>query len=109
MLARLPCETTAITVTSMLLPGNMEEMTASIQMALLLFAVLVAVAIIARRLDVAPSILLVIAGVGLALIPDLPRVELAPQLVLLGLLPPLIYSAGVQMSCREFHFNFRPI
>jgi CPA1 family monovalent cation:H+ antiporter len=78
-------------------------------MALLLLAVLVAVAILARRLQVAPSILLVIAGVGLALIPDLPRVELAPDLVLLGLLPPLIYSAGVQMSWREFRFNLRPI
>jgi CPA1 family monovalent cation:H+ antiporter len=45
----------------------------------------------------------------LALIPGLPRLELAPDLVLLGLLPPLIYSAGVQMSWREFRFNLRPI
>jgi CPA1 family monovalent cation:H+ antiporter len=78
-------------------------------MALLLLAVLVAVAVLARRLDAAPSILLVIAGVCLALIPGLPRIELAPDLVLLGLLPPLIYSAGVQMSWREFRFNLRPI
>jgi CPA1 family monovalent cation:H+ antiporter len=78
-------------------------------MALLFLAVLVVVAILARRLDAAPSILLVIAGAGLALIPGLPRLELAPDLVLLGLLPPLIYSAGVQMSWREFRFNLRPI
>jgi CPA1 family monovalent cation:H+ antiporter len=84
-------------------------MTSTLQMALLLFAVLVVVAIAARRLDIAPSILLVVAGVGLALIPRLPKLELAPELVLLGVLPPLIYSAGVQMSWREFRFNLRPI
>ncbi len=84
-------------------------MAPTLHIALLLFAVLVAVAIAARRLDIAPSILLVVAGAGLALIPGLPRLELAPDLVLLGVLPPLIYSAGVQMSWREFRFNLRPI
>src|SRR5580698_10412242 len=45
----------------------------------------------------------------LALAPGLPRIELVPELVLLGILPPLIYSAGVAMSWREFRFNLRPI
>jgi monovalent cation/hydrogen antiporter len=84
-------------------------MTATIQILLLLLAVLVAVAVLARRLNIAPSILLVAAGVVLALIPGLPRIELAPELVLLVLLPPLIYSAGVSMSWRELRFNLRPI
>ncbi len=84
-------------------------MAATIQTVLALLAVLVAVAVVARRLDIAPSILLVIAGIALALIPSLPRIELAPELVLLGMLPPLIYSAGVAMSWREFRFNLRPI
>src|SRR5438477_1629350 len=84
-------------------------MMAMIQTLLLLLAVLVVVAVVVRRLNTAPSILLVIAGVGLALVPGLPRIELAPELVLLGILPPLIYSAGVAMSWREFRFNLRPI
>ena len=83
-------------------------MTATIQTLLLLLVVLV-VAILARRLNTAPSILLVIAGIGFALVPGLPQIELAPELVLLGILPPLIYSAGVAMSWREFRFNLRPI
>jgi CPA1 family monovalent cation:H+ antiporter len=87
----------------------MSGMTATIQTLLLLLMVLVVVAILARRLNTAPSILLVIAGSGLALVPGLPRIELAPELVLLGILPPLIYSAGVSMSWREFRFNLRPI
>jgi CPA1 family monovalent cation:H+ antiporter len=70
---------------------------------------LVAAALIARRLNTAPSIVLVVAGVALALTPGLPRIELAPEFVLLVILPPLIYSAGVSMSWREFRFNLRPI
>src|SRR5436189_1136965 len=84
-------------------------MTATIQIVLFLLAVLVLVAIVAQRLKTAPSILLVVAGIALALVPGLPPVELAPELVLLVLLPPLIYSAGVSMSWREFRFNLRPI
>jgi CPA1 family monovalent cation:H+ antiporter len=84
-------------------------MTETIETILLLLGVLVVVAVAARRLNTAPSILLVIAGIALALVPGLPGIELAPELVLLGILPPLIYSAGVAMSWREFRFNLRPI
>jgi monovalent cation/hydrogen antiporter len=83
--------------------------TSSIQTLLLLLAVLVAIAVLAQRLKLAPSILLVIAGFTLALVPGIPTVALAPEFVLLVLLPPLIYSAGVSMSWREFRFNLRPI
>jgi len=84
-------------------------MIATIQIVLFLLSVLVLVAVVAQRLKTAPSILLVAAGITLALIPGLPSVELAPELVLLVLLPPLIYSAGVSMSWREFRFNLRAI
>jgi CPA1 family monovalent cation:H+ antiporter len=84
-------------------------MAATIETFLGLLAVLVVVAVVARRLHTAPSILLVVAGIALAVIPGLPRLELAPELVLLGILPPLIYSAGVAMSWREFRFNLRLI
>src|SRR6476620_7355136 len=84
-------------------------MTALLQIMFLLLAVLVIAAVVARRLNIAPSIVLVIAGVLLALIPGLPRIELAPELVLLVILPPLIYWAGVTISWREFRFNLRPI
>jgi len=84
-------------------------MTATILTLLSLLVVLVAAAAMARRLRTAPSIVLVIAGIALALIPGLPAITLAPELVLLVILPPLIYSAGVSMSWREFCFNLRPI
>jgi CPA1 family monovalent cation:H+ antiporter len=84
-------------------------MTETIQTLLFMLALLAAVAVAAKRLKVEPSILLVVAGIGIAFIPGLPKVELAPEVVLLVLLPPLIYSAGVAMSWREFKFNLRPI
>jgi Na+/H+ antiporter len=84
-------------------------MTAIFQTVLFMMAVLAAVAVAAKRLNLAPSILLVIAGIGMALVPGLPKVRLAPELVLLVILPPLIYSAGVSMSWRDFRFNLRPI
>src|SRR5690349_3433875 len=84
-------------------------MAAIAQTLLFMLAVLAAVAVAAKRLNTSPSILLVIAGIGVAFIPGLPKVELAPEVVLLVILPPLIYSAGVAMSWREFKFNLRPI
>ena len=79
------------------------------QTILLMLMVLAAVAVLARRLNIAPSILLVATGVGVALIPGRATIELAPQVVLLMILPPLIYSAAVAMSWREFRANLRPI
>src|SRR4029077_6901621 len=61
------------------------------------------------RLQFPPPILLVLAGMALAFMPWLPAVELDPDLVLLVLLPPLIYSAAFTMSWQSFCANLRPI
>ena len=81
----------------------------TIQILVLLLAVVAAVAVVAARVEIPRAILLVLTGVILALIPGLPTVELAPELVLLLVLPPVIYSSAVAMSWREFRFNLRPI
>jgi monovalent cation/hydrogen antiporter len=82
---------------------------ANFQTFLILLAVLAGTALLARRIDVAPAILLLLAGIALAFVPGMPALELPPELVLLLVLPPLIYSASVAMSWREFKFNLRPI
>jgi monovalent cation/hydrogen antiporter len=84
-------------------------MTATIQILVSLLVVVAAVGVVAARLKIPPAILLVLAGVILALIPGLPPVELAPEFVLLVVLPPVIYASAVAMSWREFRFNLRPI
>jgi Na+/H+ antiporter len=81
----------------------------NIQLLVLLLAVVAGVAILANRLKIPPAILLVLTGVLVALVPGLPSVELAPELVLLLILPPFIYTSAFQMSWREFQFNLRPI
>src|SRR5215475_5572992 len=81
----------------------------TIQVLVLLLAVVAAVAVLANRSKIPPAILLVLAGVLFALIPGLPSVDLAPELVLLLILPPFIYTSAFQMSWREFHFSLRPI
>src|SRR5246127_2201236 len=84
-------------------------MEASFQIVLILIAVLAGASLLARRTDVAPAILLLVTGIGLAFVPGMPGLELSPELVLLVVLPPLIYSASVAMSWREFKYNLRPI
>jgi CPA1 family monovalent cation:H+ antiporter len=63
----------------------------------------------ARRLHLPQSILLVLVGAAVAFAPGLPRVTLHPDLILLVLLPPLLYTSGVGMSWRGFRSNLRPI
>jgi len=84
-------------------------MAPQIQLIVLLFVVVAAAAVLAARLKTPPAILLVVIGVLLALIPGLPAITLAPEVVLLIVLPPLIYSSSFRMSWREFRFNLRPI
>jgi Na+/H+ antiporter len=82
---------------------------AKFQIFLILLTVLAGTALLARRIRVAPAILLLLAGIAVAFMPGMPLLELPPELVLLVVLPPLIYSASVAMSWREFKHNLRPI
>jgi len=79
------------------------------QVFLILLAVLAGTALLARRTNIAPAILLMLAGITLAFMPGMPAFALPPELVLLVVLPPLIYSASVAMSWREFKYNLRSI
>ena len=84
-------------------------MEAHFQIFLVLLAVLAGTALIARRANLAPAILMMLAGIALAFVPTMPAFALPPELVLLVVLPPLIYSSSVAMSWREFKRNLRPI
>src|ERR1700712_4214884 len=84
-------------------------MEAKFQTFLILLAVLAGPAFAPPRFNIAPAILLMLSGVGLAFVPGLPPLELPPELVLLMVLPPLIYSASVAMSWREFKHSLRLI
>ena len=84
-------------------------MLSTVQLFVGLLVVISVIAFVAVRLKVPASILLVLAGVGLGLPSALPNVVLSPEVVLLLVLPPIIYSASVAMSWNEFKSSLRPI
>ncbi len=69
----------------------------------------VVLATLARKLQVAYPIVMVIGGLLLSLVPGLPRIKLDPNLVFLVILPPLLFSAAYQISWREFRRNLAGI
>lgn len=64
---------------------------------------------IGRRLGVAPAVLMTVFGCVLALIPAVPDVRVAPDLILPLLLPPLLYAAARRTSWRTFAQNWSAI
>ena len=78
----------------------------------LLVGLLAAVAVVVRlagRTTIPEPVLLVLAGLAVALIPGLPEVELEPELILALFLPPLLYWAALHTDPRELRANLRPI
>ena len=80
-----------------------------IQLVFILLAAAVALTWVARRLQVAEPILLLVGGIALSRIPDLPEIELAPDVVFLLFLPPILFAAAYFTPIRDFRANLRPI
>src|ERR1700719_331481 len=76
-------------------------MISTIQILLLLLVVVAAVAVVASRLKIPQAILLVLAGVALALVPGLPTFELAPELARLPIQSAPHCAAGGGL-CRVY-------
>jgi monovalent cation/hydrogen antiporter len=64
---------------------------------------------IARRLGLPDPVALVLGGAALALIPGLPRIGIAPEIVFTVLLPPILYQAALHLPWGEFRESLRPI
>ncbi len=76
---------------------------------LAVLVVSVILAAVARRHDVSAPLALVVAGLLAGLIPGFKDIELSPELVLYVLLPPLLWSAGLESSYVALRRNVRPI
>ncbi|HET6817798.1 MAG TPA: Na+/H+ antiporter [Mycobacteriales bacterium] len=81
--------------------------TAEIVLALLVLATLVAA--FAERLRLPAPSLLVLAGLGVGLLPGVPDVHIAPELVSLVVLPPLLYAAAVDVVVTDLRAVLAPV
>jgi monovalent cation/hydrogen antiporter len=68
-----------------------------------------ALLLLAEPLKIPYPILLVLGGLVLGFGPGVPSVTLPPDVVLVGILPPLLYSAAYNTGLRELRQNLRPI
>ena len=66
-------------------------------------------ATVARKIGVPYPVLLVLGGQALGFIPGLPAVHIAPDIVFLVFITPLVYIAAAQVTLRDFRSNLRPI
>lgn len=74
-----------------------------------LLIVVAALAIAAKRIALPYPVLLVVAGLALGFAHGLPPLKLNPEHVLLFVLPPVLYSAALFTSWRDFRANLTPI
>ena len=78
------------------------------EIALLLLALAATVlggAWLADRFDLPPPLVLILIGILGSYLPVVPEVALSPDIVLLGILPPLLYAAAIQTSLVDFRNN----
>jgi len=69
----------------------------------------VAVALFSRRLGVASPLLLVLAGAAIGALPRVEATAIEPEWILGGVLPPLLYSAAINIPNTDFRRNLKPI
>ena len=64
---------------------------------------------VARRTGVATPLILVAAGIAVGFVPGMPDIEIEPEWILAGVLPPLVYSASVAMPPMNIRREFGSI
>ncbi len=69
----------------------------------------VGVTALAPRLGVAAPLILVLLGVAVSFLPAVSAVEVDPEWILAGVLPPLLYSASVSMPAMDFRRDLKAI
>jgi CPA1 family monovalent cation:H+ antiporter len=83
------------------------ELTLALGAAALL--VVAGAAALGPRVKVPAPVLLVLIGIGVSLLPFVDAIVVAPEWVLIGVLPPLLYSASVSLPATTFRREFGAI
>ena len=72
-------------------------------------AVVVAVSGVSGRLGTSAPLLLTLVGIVIGYLPGFPVIEIDREIVLLGLLPPLLYAAAIRTSLIDLRANLKSI
>ncbi len=75
----------------------------------MLVAVATAGGALARRFGLSEPLVLTMVGLAASFLPFVPALHLTPDVVLAGLLPPLLYTAAIRTSLVDFKANKRAI
>lgn len=70
---------------------------------------IVAAAAFSNRLGIAAPLLLVVLGIGYSFLPGVPSIDVEPEWILMGVLPPLLYAAAIQLPVVDFRRNLGSI
>jgi Na+/H+ antiporter len=81
----------------------------AVELIALLFAAVLGLAAVARRILVPYPILLVLGGLVLGFLPGLPPLTPDPDIIFFVFLPPILWAAAYFTSFRDFKANLRPI
>jgi CPA1 family monovalent cation:H+ antiporter len=81
----------------------------TIELVFVILVVATALAYLARRIGIAEPILFLLGGIALGFVPDLPEIELSPDVVFLVFVPPILFAAAYLTPIRDFKANLRPI
>ncbi|PWG82587.1 Na+/H+ antiporter [Pararcticibacter amylolyticus] len=69
---------------------------------LTLLGIMIILHVISDRVKISSPIFLVLGGVGLGFIPDIPPLSINPEIIFLLFLPPLLYDASFNISFKAF-------
>lgn len=72
-------------------------------------AAVVAVTALGSRLGIAAPLLLVVLGLAASLVPAVPAVDIPPELILAGVLPPLLYATSLSIPTMDLRRDLGPI
>ena len=72
---------------------------------LFILALMLGLSAMADKIKLPYPILLIIAGISIGFIPEIPKVEINPEIIFLIFLPPLLYDAAFNISFDEFKIN----
>jgi len=77
--------------------------------AVLAVVIIVAASYFSSRFGLATPIILVVVGLAVSVIPGMPLIAPEPELILAVVLPPLLYSAAVNMPVMDFRRDLKTI